>query len=309
MPKDKSKNAPAARPLPKATQKRAKAKSKDPGTSEFAAVDSSQWRESMIPEGITICKSAAMKQYRLKSLHLEDIDSDKIPSLNEKWNPMELYDERAVERKAWELRGGPEGFEAYLERLRQAHIKTGKNTPFTRPAAYGPLGGAVYIVRRHPSANGRAEQALLLEQEMPLWLWDACHRAMDRQDGLADVYGEEVGRYARMTNRESPMQSAAHGLAKLYPPRPMERLPSSPAVDRLRDILAEAPSLPRRLEWGEEVDGMWMKHTNYPEEDYEYEWAPYYLDRLFAALIEVIEVHGIGDAGWCGVRWEVYDKV
>lgn len=28
-----------------------------------------------------------------------------------KW-PMQLYQEREVERKAWELHGGPEGFEA-----------------------------------------------------------------------------------------------------------------------------------------------------------------------------------------------------
>lgn len=132
---------------------------------------------------------------------------------------------------------------------------------------------------------------------------------MDREDGLADEYEGERGRYVRMTDRESPLESAAHGLANLYPPRPMVRLPSSPTVDRLRAVLAEAPSLPRRLEWGEEVDGMWMKHTNYPEEDYEYEWAPHYLDRLFAALIAVIEAHGTGDAGWRGVRWEVYDKV
>lgn len=163
---------------------------------------------------------------------------------------------------------------------------------------------------QRPSTNGRAQQALLrLEQEMPQWLWDACNRAMDREDGLANEYEGEVGRYVRMTDRESPLGSAAHGLAKLYPPRPMERLPASPSVDRLRGVLAEAPSLPLRLECGEEVDGMRMTHTNYPEEDYQYEWAPHYLDRLFAALIAVIEAHGIGDAGWRSVRWEVYDKV
>jgi len=39
-----------------------------------------------------------------------------------------------------------------------------------------------------------------------------------------------------------------------------------------------------------------------------FSWAEKYRDKLLQALIDVIEEHGLGENGWKGVRWEVYDK-
>ncbi|KAI0655400.1 hypothetical protein C8Q70DRAFT_1019504 [Cubamyces menziesii] len=116
-----------------------------------------------------------------------------------------------------------------------------------------------------------------------------------------------LGLYSRDRDRERPME-AALTLAKTYPPRPAERLPSSPAVDSLRTVLDEAPRMPKNHRWGEDVEGMETTHHSWPDEDYTYEWNSAYLDRVFAALIEVIGVHGVGDEGWRSARWEVYDK-
>lgn len=203
-----------------------------------------------------------------------------------------------------------------LEKLRQRHIKKeGKYARFTQPAAYEPAGGGVYIMKLGPApANydphvGKSPTLLRLKQQMPRWLWDVCHRAMDRVDDRADPYVGESGRFSQTRHREGPMQTAALRLAKSYPARPAELVPSSPTVDRLREILAEAPRLPVDLGLGAHSNGFTVTETGWPEYDYEYEWAPTYLDRLFGALIEVIEAHGTGDGGWRSVRWEVYDKV
>ncbi|OJT05768.1 hypothetical protein TRAPUB_3387, partial [Trametes pubescens] len=156
---------------------------------------------------------------------------------------------------------------------------------------------------------GKSPTLLRLKQDMSRWLWDVCHRAMDRVDDLADPYNVgDSGRFSHTKDREGPMQTAALRLAKAYPARPVELVPSSPAVDRLREILAEAPRLSGDRKVGAHVDGFTMEETCWPDDGYEYEWDRPYLDRLFSALIEVIEVHGTGDKGWGGVRWEVYDK-
>lgn len=90
-----------------------------------------------------------------------------------------------------------------------------------------------------------------------------------------------------------------------YPPRPSAPVPASPAVDRLRAVLSEAPrpdpsvaKHPHGIDVHEDHEG-----------DVSYSWAEEYLRDLLPALAAVIDAHGIGDAGWKGVRWEVYEKV
>ncbi|KZV90807.1 hypothetical protein EXIGLDRAFT_770476 [Exidia glandulosa HHB12029] len=87
----------------------------------------------------------------------------------------------------------------------------------------------------------------------------------------------------------------------MYPPRPAERLPPSPSVDNLRAVLEDAPK------WrGKAVGGI---DTDEDEEgNPSVAWADSYLEKLFPALVSVVREHGVGDAGWKTIRWEVYDK-
>lgn len=39
------------------------------------------------------------------------------------------------------------------------------------------------------------------------------------------------------------------------------------------------------------------------------QWSEKFTDRLFGALVAIIEAHGVGVDGWESARWEVYDRV
>ena len=92
-----------------------------------------------------------------------------------------------------------------------------------------------------------------------------------------------------------------------HPVRPEDVMPSSPSVDRLREVLGSAPnrasaedkSADTRYYMVLDDDGFTGAVTCY--------WNDAFLQDLFQALIAVIEEHGI--LGWENVRWEVYDKV
>ena len=112
--------------------------------------------------------------------------------------------------------------------------------------------------------------------------------------------------YMRDRDREGPMQTAAR-FAESYPDRPTDMFPLSPAADLLREVLAAAPHMPDEDHYGEDVPGMSKEEYSWPDYYLTYEWGSEYLDRLFTALIEVIESNG--HDGWRSVRWEVYDKV
>ncbi|KAI0354847.1 hypothetical protein OH77DRAFT_365009 [Trametes cingulata] len=279
-------------------------------------VDTSQWRESKVPANSKISKGEALKRYRLKGTHLADLPyEEKERVANGKIVCMHLYNERAVERKAWEHHGGPDAFDAYLKKLRDRHVaKKGKHAPFKQPTSYEPKGGGVYIIQYMPPPAtydrhvGKSPVLLRIKQQLPSWIWTSCNRALDQVDEMDYPYSAMGGGlYSRDRDREVPMK-AVLTLVRSYPARPPERLPSSPTVDRLREVLAEAPKLPRCLEYEmEEVEGITATHHAFPEE-VTYEWSSSYLDRVFAALIDVIEAHGGGDAGWQSIRWEVYEK-
>ena len=152
-----------------------------------------------------------------------------------------------------------------------------------------------------------AERARI-QQAIPPWLWEACTRALDElyqaDDSLAYVLSAG-GRWDELT----PMQ-AALDIARMYPARPAEPLPSSPSIDRLRTVLASAGRVPKYgVGYGKEVEGLVDHHLCFPEQINWYDWGAGYLERLFAAILDVVEEHGVGEDNWEGVRWEVYDKV
>ncbi|KAI0642895.1 hypothetical protein C8Q79DRAFT_194345 [Trametes meyenii] len=230
---------------------------------------------------------------------------------------MILYKERDVERKAWERHGGPEGFDAYLAKLRGQHTRT-RTTAFTQPSTYSSNGVYLSQARTRLSTfdmrTGTPQVLHRTQMEMPNWLWNVCNKILDWYDAIyADPYEGLASLYATTRSREAPMEAAAR-VARSYPPRPVATLPPSPTVDAVRAILAEAPRLPHgepHEAWSEEAlfaRGITATHHSWPEDEYTYEWSSEYLDRLFSALCEVIIALGTGDAGWRAIRWEVHDK-
>lgn len=133
---------------------------------------------------------------------------------------------------------------------------------------------------------------------------------------MNDFWDDSMGRigshgsFTRTKDREGPMKDALV-MMPTYPPRPAESLASSASVDKVRAVLPEAASLPRKKDWGRnDLPGLTIL-TDEDEEGepiFKYGWSDDYLERLFNALIEVITEHGMGPEGLEGIRWEVYDK-
>ncbi|KAI0671209.1 hypothetical protein C8Q78DRAFT_974404, partial [Trametes maxima] len=145
-----------------------------------------------------------------------------------------------------------------------------------------------------------SERLSKIQQEIPRWIWDECLRVLRREDAITECFSEGYGsRYARPCDLERPM-SLTVPFASRYDPRPDDFLPSSPTVDAVRALLEEAPQLYRPE--GEEA----MYYD--PDGLEKYEWPSEYLESLFCALCDLITAHGVGDAGWRSIRWEVYDK-
>ena len=136
-------------------------------------------------------------------------------------------------------------------------------------------------------------------------------------DDMNDFWDDGMGRigshgsFTRTKDREGPMKDALV-MMPTYPPRPAESLASPASVDKVRVILSEAASLPRKKDWGRnDLPGLTIL-TDEDEEGepiFKYGWSDDYLERLFNALIEVITEHGTGPERLEGIRWEVYDKV
>ncbi|KAI0655402.1 hypothetical protein C8Q70DRAFT_936318 [Cubamyces menziesii] len=109
-----------------------------PGASTpSSTASSSTWRTSTLWAGRRINKTRALKEYRLQPSDLEGL----VWKVKEKYHEgmvvnARMYKEQDVERKAWERHGGPEGFETYLQKLYERHVKAGKNTPFVVPVQY-----------------------------------------------------------------------------------------------------------------------------------------------------------------------------
>ncbi|KAI0694703.1 hypothetical protein C8Q76DRAFT_634279 [Earliella scabrosa] len=228
---------------------------------------------------------------------------------------MPLYREQDVERRAWGKHGGPEAFDAYLDKLQQRHVKKhGPHKPFTQPAQYASRGGMVYIVGLKESQIscdryvGKSPTLLRIKQKMPEWIWKACNEALEWQD-LRNYESLALGGrgfFVRDQDREGPMERALE-LSRRYPERPKDPLVSSPSVDMLREVLTTAPAIPK----GEAYDEIIHELVRYEDfaGDVSYRWSDAYVGRICSALFGVIQEHGTGDEGWRTARWEVYDKV
>ena len=151
---------------------------------------------------------------------------------------------------------------------------------------------------------------LSIKNQMAPWLWTAYNKALSAID---DLNWESValcgrGFFTSDRDREGPMKSALV-LALTYPPRPTNPLLPSSSVDKMRAVLREAASPPRGRDWGrEDIPGVTF-FSSQPEDVEEYHWSEDHPERLFSALIGVIEEHGMGPEGLEGIRWEVYDTV
>ncbi|KAI1783574.1 hypothetical protein LXA43DRAFT_321537 [Ganoderma leucocontextum] len=237
--------------------------------------------------------------------------------------PMYIYKERDIERRAWERHGGPEAFDKYLAKWRESYLKkNGPRAHFTQPRTYEDPHGEVSIVSIKPGISrlgpvdpyvGRSPTLLNIKNQMAPWLWTAYNKALSAIDDLnweASAFGGP-GFFMRDKDREGPMKDALV-LAPTYPPRPTEPLPSSASMDKVRAVLAEAANLPEGGPgWGrDDVPGLtFVSGYGGAGEPFDYyEWSGDYFESLFAALIEVIDAHGLGPEGLEGIRWEVYDK-
>ena len=209
-----------------------------------------------------------------------------------------------------------------LAKLRARYLKKrGAHAYFPQPRTYHNPRGEVYIVSMNPGSScrsadpyvGKSPTLLNIKNRMPSWLWIAFNKslsAVDEQDEMAMALGG--GFFMKDKDREPPMKDAL-AVAKTYPPRPLEKLPSSVSVDRVRALLAEAASAPSETDsdWGrDDTPSLTFRSSHCgPELIEEYEWSADYLELLFAALIQLINELGLGSEGWEGIRWEVYDKV
>ena len=145
------------------------------------------------------------------------------------------------------------------------------------------------------------------------WIWDACNVVLDHVllDGAIPRAPEDLTRA-----REDSMERAVEFVdsqRKLYarrPEQPLQPASSIKALLRLRHVLEHAPLAPApgTALWGTPFPGLEFIRTD-PEECSYYEWDEEYLERVFSAACEVVEVLGTGRDGWRTVRWEVYDKV
>ena len=143
------------------------------------------------------------------------------------------------------------------------------------------------------------------------WIWDACNVVLDHVllDGAIPRAPEDLTRA-----REDALERAVElvdSQRKLYARRPEEPLQPASSIKALlglRGILEQAPlaPVPGAALWGTPFPGLEFVHTD-PEECSYYEWDEEYLERVFSAACEVVEVLGTGRDGWRTVRWEVYN--
>ncbi|PIL35026.1 hypothetical protein GSI_02813 [Ganoderma sinense ZZ0214-1] len=287
-----------------------------------------QWRASKVREDSKLAKILALQQYRLKQEDIKSLPFEKRSTVVAgKKRDMYLYKERDVERKAWERYGGPEGFEAYLKILHDKHVEAkGTRAPFVRPSSYKISGSNVPAASQSarasatktakPKASGASltvdkaatdAELARIKQSMQPWLWDACIHALDADIEPTDFVMADGRLLRRVRDRLGPMKDALE-TTKTYPVCPAQALPPSASVDKLRAVLAASPCLPGELDFGADVERLTYCTCYVPYEIEWYEWSAEYLERLFAAILEVVEENGLGETGWATVRWEIYDK-
>ncbi|GJE94927.1 hypothetical protein PsYK624_111030 [Phanerochaete sordida] len=289
----------------KTSKQRSPAKRKEPKQPPPPPkTDESTWRQSRVPLGKTICATDISTLYRLHADDLRGLTYVEKPS--GKIRDMKEYQERDVERVAWKKHGSPERFEAHLDKLeKQWNARPGQTKAFPDPRLRWSATGTVTIISstsllepENPEERWTANAHLRhIKTLLPPWLWRACNTALDKTedppDGFDDVLMPRVANW----EREAALKGARR-LAGTYPVRPAVPHVPTPAVERLREVLEQAPK--------DKKDKDMEVWENDSAEGSSRNWSERYEAQLFAALIEVIEAHGV--AGWESVRWEVYDK-
>ncbi|KAG6916581.1 hypothetical protein DXG01_006230 [Tephrocybe rancida] len=173
-----------------------------------AVVDPSVWRKSAIPKDEKITTKTAMENYRLKTEGLKELVSEHYPGTASGWSA-NLYNHREVERKAWEMHGGPDAWDVYLENLRQ---KPRRGNLFHEPETNGVALATLYALAKKFSQT---------------WIWDKCIEELDRHG--AEGYLRE--HYLKLALTTLPT----------YPRRPSVVAAETPSVAALREILSRAP--------------------------------------------------------------------
>ncbi|KAI0642898.1 hypothetical protein C8Q79DRAFT_194836 [Trametes meyenii] len=255
-----------------------------------------------------ISRTRAYKEYRVTSRDLRGLETtDSRRFFNGDAYDVELYRERDVERVAWTRHGGRAGFVAYLRVLYKRHrarLKESK-TPFALPNAYlsEVLSIGVPTVRTHTADHDHTPTSrtlISIKSSMPIWLWNKCSAFLDLVEARSSSK-----RPLPLKTREEAMHHAKE-FARSYPPRPSSAVPRSPWIDALRIVLADSPQPPSRENWGKPVEGL-LGVLDCHGRCTAYVWDEHYYRRLFTALRNVVHAHGMGNMGWAGVRWEVYE--
>ncbi|KZV90819.1 hypothetical protein EXIGLDRAFT_110851 [Exidia glandulosa HHB12029] len=246
-----------------------------------------------------------MKQYRLTKKEMESLTCTKQTSrryLPGQGNPdMHLYQERDVERRAREKHGGPSGLKSKLDELYDLHVakqaqkSADKRTTFTAPQWYS----------RESASNPSSSTSILpvpmdiwamtpalqeLKKRFPEWLWTAVNKHLDHEE---NKHPDGSG-YFLSPPRSKAVKAALKELK--YPDRPteLERLPSSPSFNALREVLHRG-----RRDVVREYENQ--------EGDKSFSWQLSFVRDLFPALEAVVREHGTDKHGWETIRWEVYD--
>ncbi|KAM5541116.1 hypothetical protein V8D89_005045 [Ganoderma adspersum] len=303
------------------------------------AGDASQWRESDLYEEITINKSKALAQYKLREKDLDGLHFHVGKILNYKGYKVDtyLYKEIEVERRAWERYGGPEAFEAVLQKKREEHQqKPRPRKQFQQPSQYtrGALKrklAARKAARTDPYIK-RSRALWRIHDAMPPWLWNACSEALEVHNtppadaipgGSSPQQGKGKVKFKPLFDTDKKREAAlslafALPMARtnMYATRPIPdsdsapgpRPPQSSEWQRLLVLLGEAPRLPAAPgEYGDGLDVQVVGTAQATSATYIYEWDAPYLNRLHDALSAVVRAHGTRTEGWGAAKWAVYD--
>ncbi|KAK4701461.1 hypothetical protein P7C70_g4774, partial [Phenoliferia sp. Uapishka_3] len=292
-----------------ATPKRIrKSPSKSPSKSPTkpAPTDPSKWRRSSVPGGQEITRGNAKKLYRLSDSDLKPLRFETRTTAAD--YRMYLYQETEVERAAWKKHGSPEGFEAYISKLKVTYLKNPKNTPsnFPEPKLIPDVQAPqVYFVQKGVAYNSTQDASYQtklnnLSARFPApWIFNACLKYLRQME----EEGCMLGRSDQLEILGKAIRNGRLSVLDDYPARPKHPLPTSRSVTALRELLGRAP----RIIEGEESFGIDVIDDGFSG-DTNYYWAREYKEEVYGALLAVIAEHGFGDAGWRGARWEVYDK-
>ncbi|KAI0747570.1 hypothetical protein C8Q74DRAFT_1212586 [Fomes fomentarius] len=219
-----------------------------------------------------------------------------------------VYEERVVERLAWEKHGGPVGLWHILRMDREKHIKAqGDDFAFYPPQGYRHGRRYDVFIDKPPFMPDRychdSNILIVCKQELPPWIWTKCNAVLDRAE---PVMSQEL--------REQAMCEALEFIRErpVYSRRPDIPLSGNRFTLPIFAVLKAAPKLPPGKAQGTEdvpyPDGLERRvgpHGSYDD------WGDKYLEKVFAKLIKVkndVEECQHDLEVWTKLRWLVYDK-